>query len=84
MHPVRRARRPHAAHVLATAFHATHGNATRRRFLVLRDYSPWFKYNLTDIAAAIGLHQLRKADKMHERRAQRAQLYSELLVTSTN
>jgi perosamine synthetase len=42
--------------------------------------APGFKYNLTDIAAAIGLHQLRKADKMHERRAQRAQLYSELLA----
>jgi perosamine synthetase len=41
--------------------------------------APGFKYNLTDIAGAIGLHQLRKADKMHERRAQRAQLYSELL-----
>ena len=41
--------------------------------------APGFKYNLTDIAAAIGLHQLRKADKMHERRIQRAQIYSELL-----
>jgi dTDP-4-amino-4,6-dideoxygalactose transaminase len=42
--------------------------------------APGFKYNLTDIAAAIGLHQLRKADKMHERRVQRAQMYSELLA----
>ena len=42
--------------------------------------APGFKYNLTDIAAAIGLHQLRKADKMHERRAQRAQLYSQFLA----
>jgi perosamine synthetase len=42
--------------------------------------APGFKYNLTDIAAAIGLHQLRKADKMHERRVQRAQLYSDLLA----
>lgn len=41
--------------------------------------APGFKYNLTDIAAAIGLHQLRKADQMHERRVQRAQLYSQLL-----
>jgi len=41
--------------------------------------APGYKYNLTDLAAAIGLHQLRKADKMHERRSQRAQLYSELL-----
>jgi dTDP-4-amino-4,6-dideoxygalactose transaminase len=41
--------------------------------------APGFKYNLTDIAAAIGIHQLRKADKMHHRRTRRAQLYAELL-----
>jgi dTDP-4-amino-4,6-dideoxygalactose transaminase len=41
--------------------------------------APGYKYNLTDIAAAIGLHQIRKADKMHERRTQLAALYSELL-----
>ena len=41
--------------------------------------APGFKYNLTDIAAAIGLHQLRKADGMHQRRTQRAALYSQLL-----
>jgi|SRR5436190_15330766 len=41
--------------------------------------APGFKYNLTDIAAAIGLHQLRKADQMHARRSQLAALYSELL-----
>ena len=41
--------------------------------------APGYKYNLTDLAAAIGLHQLRKADRLHERRCQRARLYSELL-----
>jgi dTDP-4-amino-4,6-dideoxygalactose transaminase len=41
--------------------------------------APGYKYNLTDIAAAIGLHQLRKADQLHERRTQWAKLYSELL-----
>lgn len=41
--------------------------------------APGYKYNLTDIAAAIGLHQLRKADQMHQRRTQLASLYSELL-----
>jgi len=41
--------------------------------------APGYKYNLTDIAAAIGLHQLRKADRLHERRRQWAALYSELL-----
>ena len=38
--------------------------------------APGFKYNLTDIAAAIGLHQLRKADAMHKRRTELAQLYA--------
>jgi perosamine synthetase len=28
-----------------------------------------FKYNLTDIAASIGLHQVRKADRLHRQRA---------------
>ena len=42
--------------------------------------APGFKYNLTDIAAAIGIHQLRRADEMHRKRAQWAGLYSELLA----
>ncbi len=42
--------------------------------------APGYKYNLTDIAAAIGLQQLRRANVLHERRAQWAQLYSELLA----
>jgi perosamine synthetase len=41
--------------------------------------APGYKYNLTDLAAAIGLHQVRKADWLHERRSQLAGLYSELL-----
>ena len=41
--------------------------------------APGYKYNLTDIAAAIGLHQLRKADQLHEKRMLRARLYSEYL-----
>jgi len=41
--------------------------------------APGFKYNLTDIAAAIGLHQVRKADQLHKKRAQWARVYSELL-----
>jgi perosamine synthetase len=31
--------------------------------------APGFKYNMTDIAAAMGLAQLHKANRMHERRA---------------
>jgi dTDP-4-amino-4,6-dideoxygalactose transaminase len=41
--------------------------------------APGYKYNLTDIAAAIGLHQLRKANQMHLRRTQLAAFYRELL-----
>jgi len=38
---------------------------------------PGYKYNLTDIAAAIGLHQLRKCEALYQRRARIAQLYDE-------
>jgi dTDP-4-amino-4,6-dideoxygalactose transaminase len=41
--------------------------------------APGFKYNLTDIAAAIGIHQLRKADAFHARRSELARLYASLL-----
>ena len=41
--------------------------------------APGFKYNLTDIAAAIGIHQLRKADLFHQRRTELAALYNEQL-----
>jgi dTDP-4-amino-4,6-dideoxygalactose transaminase len=37
--------------------------------------APGFKYNLTDIAAAVGIHQLRRAHAFHARRAQIAQAY---------
>jgi len=36
-----------------------------------------FKYNLTDIAAAIGIHQLRRADEMREGRERIAREYEE-------
>jgi dTDP-4-amino-4,6-dideoxygalactose transaminase len=41
--------------------------------------APGFKYNLTDIASAIGLHQVRKADRLHCQRRRLAQAYSERL-----
>ena len=41
--------------------------------------APGFKYNLTDIASALGIHQLRKADDMHRTRGRLAALYSSLL-----
>lgn len=42
--------------------------------------APGYKYNMTDIAAAIGIHQLRKADKFHARREQLARCYDEALA----
>lgn len=41
--------------------------------------APGFKYNLTDIAAAIGLEQLKRADEFFWKRVLVADLYSELL-----
>jgi dTDP-4-amino-4,6-dideoxygalactose transaminase len=41
--------------------------------------APGFKYNMTDIAAAMGLCQLRRADELHRKRTQWAQFYSQLL-----
>lgn len=37
--------------------------------------APGYKYNLTDIASAIGLAQLAKADRFHKRRSQMAERY---------
>ena len=42
--------------------------------------APGFKYNLTDIAASLGLHQLKKAHAFQRRRAEIAALYGELLA----
>jgi dTDP-4-amino-4,6-dideoxygalactose transaminase len=39
--------------------------------------APGFKYNMTDIAAAMGLAQLRKADHMWQRRCEIARRYNE-------
>lgn len=39
--------------------------------------SPGFKYNLTDIAAALGLAQLKKCERFWKRREQNAALYHE-------
>ncbi len=41
--------------------------------------APGYKYNLTDIAAAIGIHQLARMDELHRRRAGIASLYHEKL-----
>jgi perosamine synthetase len=41
--------------------------------------APGFKYNLTDIASAIGIHQVRKADRLHKLRTELAAAYQERL-----
>ena len=42
--------------------------------------APGFKYNLTDIASSLGLHQVRKADRLHQQRSQWAAAYSSKLA----
>jgi dTDP-4-amino-4,6-dideoxygalactose transaminase len=42
--------------------------------------APGFKYNLTDIAAALGLHQLRRAHEFQKRRAAIAEQYAHELA----
>jgi dTDP-4-amino-4,6-dideoxygalactose transaminase len=42
--------------------------------------APGFKYNLTDVAAAIGIHQLKKADRFLQERTRVAARYRELLA----
>ena len=44
--------------------------------------APGFKYNLTDVAASIGIHQLRKASDFHKRRTLAAKQYDSLLDPS--
>lgn len=41
--------------------------------------APGFKYNMTDLAAAIGVHQLARADALHRERGRIADRYAELL-----
>ena len=42
--------------------------------------APGFKYNLTDIAAALGIHQLRRAQTFYEQRCRLAAAYDEALA----
>jgi len=41
--------------------------------------APGFKYNMTDIAASIGIHQLKKTLQFQRRRADMAAIYDEML-----
>lgn len=42
--------------------------------------APGFKYNMTDIAASLGIHQLKKVHRFQEKRARIAALYDEALA----
>ena len=42
--------------------------------------APGFKYNMTDIAASIGIHQLKKANVFQQKRARLAAMYDEALA----
>jgi dTDP-4-amino-4,6-dideoxygalactose transaminase len=42
--------------------------------------APGFKYNLTDIASALGIHQLKRARAFQQRRTELAALYDETLA----
>ena len=42
--------------------------------------APGFKYNMTDIAAALGLHQLEKADMFRQRRKEVAERYNSVFI----
>ena len=42
--------------------------------------APGFKYNMTDIAASLGIHQLKKAHLFQKKRAYLASLYDQALV----
>lgn len=42
--------------------------------------APGFKYNMTDIAASMGIHQLRKANAFQQKRARIAALYDSALA----
>ena len=42
--------------------------------------APGFKYNMTDIAASMGIHQLKKVNAFQQKRAHIAAMYDELLA----
>ncbi len=50
-----------------------------RELILARVLVPGFKYNLTDLQAAIGMAQLRKLDRMQAKREELALLYDEAL-----
>jgi perosamine synthetase len=72
-----------AAHMRAMSLHGLSGDAWERYSIRgawdYRISAPGFKYNLTDVAAAIGLHQLARAEEMRREREAIAECYIEEL-----
>ena len=65
-HRLRPLRQPARAPAACTASAATPGSATRRRAPgTTRSSIPGYKYNMTDLNAALGLQQLQKLDMFH-------------------
>jgi perosamine synthetase len=60
--------------------HDAWGRYTRKGSWDYRILAPGFKYNLTDIASAIGLHQLAKAETMRAEREAIAERYREAIA----
>ena len=65
------------------SLHGLSGDAWRRYSGGSWDYrilAPGFKYNMTDVAAALGIHQLRRAEEMREARLAVSQRFLEGLA----
>lgn len=73
-----------AERVRCMALHGLSTDAWKRHMTGGRWYyeivAPGFKYNMTDVAAALGIHQLARADDMRARRARLADRYAAQLA----
>ena len=75
------ARDDYAARIKRMSLHGLSGDAWNRYtdkghwYYEILDFG--FKYNLTDLAAALGIQQLRKSDNFYKRRQAIARMYSE-------
>jgi dTDP-4-amino-4,6-dideoxygalactose transaminase len=73
-----------AAEVERLALHGLSAGAWRRfgdqRFVHYEVERPGFKHNMTDVQAALGIHQLGRLDTWIERRAEQWSVYDELLA----
>ncbi|HWR21410.1 MAG TPA: DegT/DnrJ/EryC1/StrS family aminotransferase, partial [Verrucomicrobiae bacterium] len=71
----------HAARMKRMSLHGLSGDAWNRYsdkghwYYEILDFG--FKYNLTDLAAALGIQQLRRSDDFYKRRREIARMYSE-------